>query len=383
MTPEHYTHTIVANPDADARGIWLPNTEQILIDAFRAAEAEQSADQAGYVRRLEVSLGRMPRSDRESVDYSVLYDGQDPQAPEALVIFGGFSDKRPATPAEEIYRYLHPSSRATLLTKETAQPNSWGPLLRSGTVQAVLAAAGISMPVITIFSPIRPSKSEGKNLRNGDYSSFGELVEMVVATALDGEVRPTSAAPLKTTVHLLGLSLGAQEAVGAAAALYRSSTTLTLGSLTVQETVLGMNTLREANDYKILSGEPSTQTTEALQEIPEPKLRMLLDRGGGELLGMFTRMAGSAITGLSLLMGVTKSEQTKAIMEELVQANIPVTIARAANSKVSLESENVAPEKAQHVLIEAVAEKQLGHIVNEIHTAVAATAYYGLTFKAK
>jgi len=173
-------------------------------------------------------------------------------------------------------------------------------------------------------------------------------------------------------LHLSGASLGASNAIGAAAKLMARD--FDIKSVTAQELVMSpKNLLDLAKRFTVggIVGEASTATFPAdAKIIGESALRQAIDYKGSEIIGMNLRMLQGA-SKLAYMKGLTKPQPTIDAIETLLDHNVSMLVATADNSALSDRTRTLLPGETPQLHISAQEGAQIGHIVDE-HVALSA-----------
>lgn len=348
----------------------LPGVAQ----AFEAADHRFIKDARVYLERLENSQFTIKTEQGPDVACSLLMNnGQ--QAEELMIVFTPFADRNPKTTADTMGDYIlrHPG-----VSKTNAKPNSWSQTTKSAVTADVLEALGHGMPVLTIYGPVplhAYNKFERDMFRQGDFTPSGRLAMEALAGAIDQaqlKVHGMNSPQQFHKLHLSGASLGASNAVGAAAALLQRE--FDVRSVTAQELVMSPKNIRDlAKRFSVggIVGEPSTVPFPAnASVIGEPEIRRMIDYQGSEPIGMNLRMLQGA-SKLAYMKGLTRPYPIIEAIGGLLNSNVDVLVATADNSALSDKTRNLLPAETPQLNISAQEGEKLGHIVDE-HVALSA-----------
>lgn len=372
------TETLQLITHTDTKAVLLtPELEAALPTASHAvafADDRFAKDNRVYLDRLERSQFTMKTSRGTDVAGSLLVNNGR-QSDELLVMFAPFADRNPKSSADTMGDYVlqHPG-----VGKTKAKPNSWSQTIKSAVTADVLQALGHSMPVLTVYAPVPTysySAAERAALRHGDFAPAARLASEVIRGAIrhaQSVVHGQRSVRQFNRLHLSGASLGASNAIGAAAELTKRE--FTIKSVTAQELVMSpRNLLDLAKRFTIggLVGEASTVPfPEGAQQIGEAALRQAIDRNGSEPIGMNLRMLQGA-SKLTYMRGLTHPRPTISAIENLLDSNVNVLVATADNSAMSDQTRTLLPVETPQVHIAAQEGAKLGHIVDE-HVTLAA-----------
>ena len=275
---------------------------------------------------------------------------------------------------QSLYTNIFENNSHSLTDKQKAMPNTWSAITKATSLHDVRQAYGIEMPQLDIY---RPSYLRYKN---GDFSAFGGIVETAVAKTqeiLHGENSETQLSKL----NLEGLSLGASEAIGAAAEIKQKSEKLDVVSVTAHELIMGLN-FPELIRFGGLVGEPSTQPepNNNSRVILEPSMRQLIDKYGNETtmaLRIFGAMGKMAV---QFGNGLPQSTKTEESIDYLAHQGVPVTVALAKNSFASSRtSQHLSNNPMVKVInIDTLPGKRIGHIANEHVSGVVTVSLLGI-----
>ena len=366
------THTeskaVLVTPELEAA---LPGVRL----AFEMADGRFIQDPRGYLDRLEESQFSIKTEQGPEVACSLLMNnGQ--QAEELMVVFAPFADRSPKSSAATMYRYI--DGRDQSVGKTKSKPNTWSQTTKSAVTTDVLQAVGHGMPVLTIYAPVPThahSNFERELFRYGSFTASGR----VAMEALRGAIEQTQLlvhgmdSPQQFyRLHLSGASLGASNAIGAAAKLMARD--FDIKSVTAQELVMSpKNLLDLAKRFTVggIVGEASTATFPAdAKIIGESALRQAIDYKGSEIIGMNLRMLQGA-SKLAYMKGLTKPQPTIDAIETLLDHNVSMLVATADNSALSDRTRTLLPGETPQLHISAQEGAQIGHIVDE-HVALSA-----------
>lgn len=381
---------ILIDTDKATRSVFYTGA---ITEAPQFAAAYSAANQAYLLApqetlvHIEDSILNFTSATGETVPCSLLYDGRS-KADEMLVIFAPFADGPPKSSSKEIYNYTRLEAPG-FGDKQIAKPNSWNQATKSKTVFEVLAAMEEGMPVLTIFSPLPPKAYqpvERKAFGKGNYAPAGVMTLRAVRRAqeiLHGHSSPTQIDKL----HLHGASLGASNAIGAAAAISRLSDERQVLTVTAQELILGPKKLTDlAARFTIKSvvGEASNyDPAMRFLRLEEPALRKVIDAHGNEL-AMFLRTA-RAMTKVAYLAGLTRPERIVNNVEDLLAQGTKISVPLAANSALTHETASYLPkgeDNLQVINVKAIKDQKATHLIDEHVGLVAATTVLGISKKA-
>jgi hypothetical protein len=348
----------------------LPNAVQ----AFEAVDSKFIKDARVYLNRLEKSQFSIKTDEGPEVACSLLMNnGQ--QAEELMVIFAPFADRNPKSSAEVMsdYVYQHPG-----VSKVKAKPNTWSQTTKSAVTADVLQALGHGMPVLTIYGPV-PTRAyterERELFKNGNFTPSGQLAMEALRGAVDQAqlvVHGMNSPQQFHKLHLSGASLGASNAIGAAAKLMARD--FDIRSVTAQELVMSpRNLLDLAKRFTVggIVGEASTTPfPNNAKVIGESAVRQAIDYNGSEVIGMNLRMLQGA-SKLSYMKGLTKPQPTVEAIESLLDHNVNVLVATADNSALSDMTRTLLPTETPQLHISAQEGAKIGHIADE-HVALSA-----------
>jgi hypothetical protein len=291
------------------------------------------------------------------------------QAEELMVIFAPFADRNPKSSAETMYRYIEGDDS---VSKTKAKPNTWSQTTKSAVTADLLSALGHGMPVLTIYGPVPTlahNKIERDLFRHGNFTPAGRLAMEAMRGAIDQAqllVHGMDSPQQFHKLHLSGASLGASNAVGAAAKLMQRD--FDVRSVTAQELVMSPKSLPDlAKRFTIggIVGEASLESFPAVSHvIGEAAVRQAIDHKGSEPIGMNLRMVQGA-SKLTYMKGLTRSRPTIEAIENLLDHNVDVLVATADNSALSDKTRSLVPAETPQVHISAQEGAKLGHIVDE------------------
>lgn len=335
--------------------------------AFTQADNAFIANTEEFIKELDRSKFSID-VDGQKIDCSLRYNNSSSNATEINVTSHGFSDYSPMSTPDQLIEFLnHPN----YITKQIAQPNSWSPLTKAATLHDVRDQYGMGMPQLDIYRPF--------NLRykHGDFSIFAKVVNAAIKHAQE-EIHGIKAETQITGVHLDGISLGASEVIGAGANILSTSDKLEIKSVTAHELIMGL-TFPQLLKFNSKVGEPLSRL--ALiggQIIYEPMMRQLIDAHGNEI-NMTARM-GNAMLKMFIQAGngLPHFYRTKSGIEDLINNNVPVTVALAKNSYASKNTKEFLPEDVKVITIQDMPEVKLGHIVNEHISSLATVSLLGI-----
>lgn len=365
------THTeskaVLLTPELEGA---LPGAAQ----AFEAADARFIKDAYVYLNRLERSQFTVKTEQGPEVACSLLMNkGQ--QAEELMIVFAPFADRNPKSSADTMGEYIFPPSD---VSKTKAMPNSWSQTTKSAVTADVLEALGHGMPVMTIYAPVPThahSAAERKMFRKGDFTPSGRLAIKVMRGAIDHAqllVHGMNSPQQFHKLHLSGASLGASNAIGAAAKLMQRE--FDIRSVTAQELVMSPNNILDLARLFTIGGIVGEVSTVSFPDdapvIGEPEVRRMIDHKGSEPIGMNLRMIQGA-SKLAYMKGLTRPQLTIEAIEDLLDNNVNVMVATADNSGLSDKTRTLLPVETPQMHISAQEGAKLGHIVDE-HVALSA-----------
>jgi hypothetical protein len=247
----------------------------------------------------------------------------------------------------------------------------------------ILEAAGVHIPVITLYHPLSYDKKEREDLAAGNFTSFTRRVETIIKDAKE-KMHGSASTHNFSQVALAGMSLGCMEVVGAAVGLMKRERTLQVSSLILQEMLIGQHNLPSLMAYTQTIGHTSEHSMEGYVAVGESAARMALDAHGNEP-DMLWRMVGAVGYNWKPLQGMVHPETTREVLEGLVEKDVPLTVALAENSRASRDTAQYLPDDplVQKIVLAAPQGEKLGHIVDEHHNAVAQVVYQGLQYRDK
>ncbi len=348
----------------------LPGVER----AFAAADKAFLSNPEKYLQNLEASLFEFRSSQGSEVACSFLY-GPDSRSDELLIIFAPFADRPPKSRADQMYEYITADTPGGIISKEKYAPNSWNQTTKSAVIFDLLEALGKKIPVLTIYGPV-PSHAysfkERSRFRNGDFSPAGRLAKEAVAEVQDllhGSKSETQISRL----YLSGASLGASNAIGAAASKELSSR-FVIPSVTAQELIMGPRNLKDLGDRFIRSqyiGEPSREAVSSIYPaVEEPAIRKAIDRHGSEPIGTSARV----VKGMkpTYMLGLNKPIATVQAIERMLDNNVGLLVALAENSSLTHETAGYLPNEGEGLItIRGEHGQKIGHLADE-HVALSA-----------
>jgi hypothetical protein len=336
--------------------------------AFNEVDSAFNSDKRGYLERLEQSQFSIKTEEGPNVACSLLMNNGR-QAEELMIIFAPFADSRPKSSAVTMYDYI---SGDPTISKAAAKPNSWGQTIKSAVTADLLAAVGRGMPVLTIYAPVPThahNNLERDLFRHGEFTPSGRLAMEALRGAVDHAqllIHGMDSSEQFHKLHLSGASLGASNAIGAAAKLMQRD--FDVRSVTTQELVMSpKNMLDLAKRFTVggIVGEASTAPLpKGAQYIGEAALRQAVDRKGSELIGMNIRMLQGA-SKYSYMKGLTKPRPTAEAVEALLDSGVDVLVATADNSAMSDKTRTLLPAETPQLHLTAQEGAKLGHIVDE------------------
>lgn len=341
--------------------------ESVLPDVAREFDLSQELFTPQDLSTLEKSLQSFISEDGTQIDYSLIPgDGN-----EMLVMWAPFADTAPTSDAYTLQNFM---SHHDQVSKEQADTNSWNQLTKSAITAGFLSRMGLSMPVLTIFSPMPSNaynKEELSDIRNGDFSPSGRIIKDVVADAQDKLHGPLSETQLDT-LHMQGASLGASHITGAASQLsYEGKKQIK--SLTAQELIIGPSSLGDLllrfSIRRTVDEPSSTPTPPANTAIREPLLRREVDQDGDIKAILARQVKGAKM--VSQLRGLTRSgdKGTKPIIthqiESLKQLGTQILIPLAENSNITRDTASYLNYNDSIVAVKAIEGQQATHDINE------------------
>lgn len=339
-----------------------------------------------YENDKEAALGRLVENrftvrltgKGEPIEASVIIDDESAMSDQAMLIFAPFSDVAPQTSADTIMDYISKEAPG-FLDINRAKPHSWNQSTKSAAIHDLLKAEGQAMPVATIFSPIPTtafSAKEIKNFKDGNFSPSGQIAKLAFAHTQDFLHGPRSETQLDR-LHFYGPSLGANNAIGSAAAMLVRDSIRQVASVTAQELILGPKSRRDLLKRFTIAATVGDASTERMSKhaprIPETAMRRDLDDHGNEL-AVATRMA-RGIMKLSYLKGLTQPKHTIDDIDTMTGSGIPVTVAIAENSGLTEHTEEHLADIVRNkylVRVRGVEGAKADHLLDE-HVAASAT----------
>ncbi|HEX4773928.1 MAG TPA: hypothetical protein VH234_00200 [Candidatus Saccharimonadales bacterium] len=362
--------------DTETKAVRLtPAIEATLPDIGQAfAEADKAFldDPEKYLQDLEASMFKFRSSEGSNVVCSLLY-GSNSKPDQALVIFAPFADRDPKSSANKLSEYIAADTPGGIISKERFAPNSWNQTAKSAAIFELLGALGKNVPVLTIYGSV-PSHAysyrERGQLRSGDFSPAGRLAKEALAEAQDRLHGPDSETQIDT-VRFSGASLGASNAIGAAASK-EVLHDFDVPTVSAQELILGPKNLPDLGKrFTSIVGEPSDETvSQHNPKIEETAMRKAVDAHGSEIVGMNARM----IKGMkpTYMKGLTKPEATVQAVERLLDNNVNFLVALAENSALTYQTASYLPNSGERVVtIRGENGQKIGHLADE-HVALSA-----------
>lgn len=370
MSSAEFPTEIVANTKTKAITL-TPEVEAILpgIDqAFAEADKTFLNDPERYLQDLEASMFKFRSSEGSDVACSLLHSPNS-KPDELFVIFAPFADRDPKSTAKEMGEYITANSPGGIVGKERFAPNSWNQTTKSAVIFELLSALGKDIPVLTIYGPV-PSHAysfkERKQFRQGDFSPIGRLAKEAIDVAQD-RLHGLDSETQIDTLHLSGASLGASNAIGAAASKELAQR-FEVPSVSVQELIMGPKNLGDLAKRFTVSqyvGEPSGErVSQRYPAIEEPAIRRSIDKHGSELIGNNARM----LKGMkpTYMKGLTKPEATVQAVERLLDNNVDLLVALAENSSLTHQTPGYLPNGSERlVTLRAENGQKIGHLADE------------------
>ncbi len=352
----------------------LETTLPVIEHAFDDVDAAFNEDRRAYLQTLERSQFTVKTDRGPEVACSLLMNDSK-QAEELMIIFAPLADRDPKSSADTLYRYI---SRDPSVSRTAAKPNTWNQTTKSAVTADLLTAFDRGMPVLTIYGPVPThahSAAERKLFRRGDFTPFGTLAMEAIRGAITQaqlQVHSMDSPQQFHKLHISGASLGANNAVGAAAKLMEQG--FDVQTVTAQELVLSPRSLPDlAKRFTaggLVGGESHESFPEISRVIGEASLRQAIDYKGSEPIGVNLRMVQSA-SKYSYMRGMTRPQPTVEAIERLLERDVDVLVATADNSAMSDKGRTLLPEGVQQIHITAQEGAKLGHIVDE-HVALSA-----------
>lgn len=375
MRQANFPGEIIVNP-ADKQLFVTPEVDAAFpgaVEAFSQVDHAFASDREAFLKDLEQSQFSFQSSTGAQIDCSLIPG----KGEEVLIIWAPFSDSKPTSDAEAIYRYIDNEE----VSKSEGAPNSWSQTTKSGVTAELLKAVDREMTVLTIFSPLPGNaytSEENKKLKLGNFTPAERITSEALKHAQDRIHGPVSETQFDK-YHLSGGSLGASSAIGSAVGLMLNGRGLVL-STTAQELIVARRNLASlASRFTVRGseGEPSKiQTDDFWPVIEEPLVRKQIDSRGNELQ-MVKRML-QGMTKFSRLKGLTHPDrnQTPRQIETLTMAGVSVVVPLAENSGLTYDTELYLPGTGEHVIkVRATKGERTTHLIDE-HvglTALAAT----------
>ncbi len=362
------TKAVTLTPEIEAT---LPGIDQ----AFAEADRAFLDDPEKYLQGLEASMFQFKSSEGSEVACSLIHS-PDSKPDEILVIFAPFSDREPKSSAYKLGEYLTADTQDGIISKEIFAPNSWNQTTKSAAMFELLGALGKNIPVLTIYGPVPThaySPRERSEFKSGDFSPAGRLAKEAIAEAQD-RLHGLNSETQITSGHFSGASLGASNAVGAAASKELREG-VDVRTVTAQELILGPKSLPDLGKrfiVKRIVGKASDETVSGNNtKIEETAMRRAIDAHGPEIIGTNAR----AIQGMSKLpymKGLTKPEATVRAVESLLDNNVSLLIALAENSALTKQTAGSLPNNGARVItLRGENGQKLGHLADE-HVALSA-----------
>ncbi|HTB48650.1 MAG TPA: hypothetical protein VK712_01060 [Verrucomicrobiae bacterium] len=366
---------VMVNPD-EKTVIMTPPLSREFPDApkaFRRVDEVFAENPQDHLKMLEESVFSFtPKSGSQAEVTCSLIHGQE-VGDELLVVYAPFADGAPNSRSEEIWRYMQADQAVVQITKGHAAPNSWNQISKSWVMSELLQAVDQDMPVLTIFSPIPThaySRGDRKRFRHGDFTPAADITAQAIQLAQE-RLHGAHSETQIDTLHLHGASLGASNAIGAAAGLLEA---FAVRSLTAQELIIGPTSyfpdLATKFTIKNTVGEPSSEVITQMIDyarIGEPAIRRMIDRDGTELA-----TAGRAIISMlkySYLKGLTDPEhnQTPRDVARVAEAGAHLAIVLAANSGLTQETNEYLPPAGRESVVHVRAENghRVAHLIDE------------------
>jgi|GEM_PF-1633229 len=365
---------VVITPEVEAA---LPGVSGIFADADRAFDENPRQ----YLQEMEDSLFSFPKdldggpfsflsSRRANIECSLIPGNGN----EAFVMWAPFSDGPPQSSAEQMFNYTQ-AGEVGVADKVFAKPNSWNQLTKSAVMAEVLRAAGVEMPVLTIFSPLPSvpynaySHEEYKQIRQGDFRPSARIVEEALAVAQDKLHGPRSETQIDT-VHMHGASLGASSAIGAAAGIVWNGGK-DIKSVTAQELIIAPKNVVPDLAKRFTIGDPvgeasTLRVSDHYPRLAEPLLRRLIDKAGNEP-AMFAHML-RGMSKLSRLKGLTGGDDNRTVenIEFLDGNGVPVMIPLAETSGLTHDTPDHLPHGGEKIVsLRATEGRRTSHLVDE------------------
>jgi len=284
------------------------------------------------------------------------------------------NDGKPESSIGDIYRYATQNGD---MSRNRAQPNSWGPLTKLSIDYELGVAQGKPMPRLQIFSRDIPalSRAERRQLVSGDMTPFGRL-------ALAGIRRAEQESGQQfERIHFFGAGMGGK-ALGAAEAVATGSDyevgSVTLMNLTMNEDNAGALLAKYATRSKV--GEANDLTVPA-DWVPllEPLIRREIDGRGAEL-GMRIRNVKAMLNALATT-AIVNAKQAPRTIETLMEQGATVTVANAVNEAMVQETNKALPQnddQFHYVSIVGVEGKKVNMMSNEQAALVATVSNLGI-----
>lgn len=365
---------VIVDPEAKEVVI-TPEIEAALpgaTDLFAAADEAFAENPRQYLREREASLFSFRSSTGAKVECSLSPgDGN-----EVYVMWAPFSDSIPQSSAEQMYGYTQlDKDDVGMADKVFAKPNSWNQMTKSAVMAEVLRAAGVKMPVLTIFSPLPsvPSNAytheEYKQIRQGDFAPSARIAEEALEVVQDHLHGPHSETQIDT-INGHGASLGASSAVGMACGIVLDGKK-DVKTVTAQELIVAPDNvipdLASRFTVKGIVGKESTvRVPDHYPRLGEPLLRRLIDKAGNEP-AMFAHML-RGMSKLSRLKGLTggHNNRTAENIHFLQDSGVSVVIPLAENSGLTHDTSEYLPGVGEEIInIRATEGQRVAHLIDE------------------
>lgn len=384
---EPFPADVLVDPTKEHEAVFVDPSQSIYVDgriaeAFDRIDANYVADREGRIRFMADSVKSFETEGTfgigTPVDIAYESDDRDAESDEILVVTSPLNDGAPTSGDTDMIRFINTRDPSPWQISN-ARPNSWGPVTKLDIGFQLNQAMGRPIPMLQLFSPIRPrafSGEERRQLWNGDYSAYGRAAVEAIHH-INGLREQQGKTPVRKA-HFFGAGIP-QRALAAARYTHEQGEVET-ASATAMNLALRRGIKGTALDHltqAAVNEASGVAVPEGHVRIDEPLQRQEQDHRGTDKLHMYGRQA-RAIKDLAAttIPFATKYRPTVEDIETLMDADVPVRLVNGLNVGMAINTLHLLPVGDPRLRLSTIVgtEGQKVSMMSNEHAGVVAVA---------